>query len=60
MTDQHFFSEIHPDTKTIFIYTILRSKPKYNLRKMCISQAASREQNNRVWRYESRFIVNTN
>ena len=44
----------------LFMNTILRSKPKYNLRKMCISQAASRERNNRVWRYESLFIVNTN
>ena len=42
------------------MYTILRSKPNYNLRKKYISQAASREQNNHVWRYESFFIVNTN
>ena len=45
---------------SVFMYTILRSKPKYNLRKMCIRQPASREQDNRVWKYESLFIVNIN
>ena len=45
----------------IIMYTIILSQPKYTLckhGKMCISQAASREQN--VWRYESIFIVNSN
>ena len=45
---------------SVFMYTILRSKPKYNLRKMCIRQPASREQDNRLWKYESLFIVNIN